>query len=373
MSVPHSTQAGRLPAVIAVADAVAGVSTADLLSHDAPAISVERAADLAMEIYGITGTIRPLSAEKDANFHISLASGQEALLKITNAAEDRAVTDMQTAALIHLMAVDPSLPVPHVCQTLSGAASHIITEPTGQAHVVRLLTYLNGTVLSMAEDGSGLYHDIGALLARLTRALRGFFHPAGGHLLQWDIKQAHRLRPMLAAVEDSDLRGRLTRLLDRFDAEIAPRLPNLRAQCVHNDFNPHNLLVDAPRATRITGIIDFGDMVHTPIACDLAVACSYQIANGPRPMDHIAKMITGYNSVLPLEDAEIEMLPDLIRLRHATTLGIGAWRARRYPQNAEYIQRNGAASLRGLNALDQISHADVINALQAAMRASEKE
>ncbi|MFX0545388.1 phosphotransferase [Roseovarius sp. S1116L3] len=327
---------------------------ADLLAHDAPEISLEMAADLARDLYGISGSIRPLSAEKDANFHIRLDTGEEALLKVTNAVEDRGVTEMQTAALMHLAAVDPTLPVQRICQTLTGAPSALITGPSGDAHVVRLMSFLSGTVLSSATPAPELYPALGALLARLTLGLRGLFHPAAGHVLQWDIKQAHRLRPMLDAVEDGALHARLTATIDHFDAEIAPSLTTLRAQVVHNDFNPHNLLVDGPQATRATGIIDFGDMVHTPVACDLAVACSYQVAEGAQPMERIAQMITGYTSLMPLERKELELLPHLMRLRHATTLTIGAWRARRYPANAEYILRNTAASLRGLDTIDRI-------------------
>jgi Ser/Thr protein kinase RdoA (MazF antagonist) len=209
---------------------------------------------------------------------------------------------------------------------------------------------------------------LGALLTRVTLGLRGFFHPAAGHVLQWDIKQAARLRPMLNAIRDTGLRARLTATLDRFDTDIAPRLPQLRAQVVHNDFNPHNLLVDAPQATRVTGVIDFGDMVHTPIACDLAVACSYQINDGAAPLEQMCEMVTGYAALLPIEREELDLLPDLIRLRHATTLIIGAWRARRYPDNADYILRNSAASLRGMDALDRIGDATTTRVLHAAAR-----
>ena len=351
-----------LPAFSAAPDAPPGM--VDLLSHDAPAISAGFAADLARDFYGISGSVTPLSAEKDANFHVRLPDGAEALLKVTNSAEDRAVTDMQTAALMHLARVDPDLPVQRIHQTLSGAPSALITGPTGEAHVLRLIGFLRGTVLADAVPAPGLYPALGALLARLTLGLRGFFHPAAGHVLEWDIKQAHRLRPMLDAVEDGTLRARLAATLDRFEADIAPRLAALRAQVVHNDFNPHNLLIDGAHATRATGIIDFGDMVHTPIACDLAVACSYQVAEGDRPLERIARMIEGYTALLPLERAELDLLPELMRLRHATTLTIGAWRARRYPANAAYILRNTRASLRGLDAIDRIG----IPAAQTALR-----
>lgn len=345
-----------------------GAGKVDLLAHNSPAFDTAMAAEIAQRLYGISGDIHRLSAEKDANYLVTLATGVKALLKITNAVEDPAVTHMQTAALMHLALTDPSLPVQRICASLKGNASETVTAADGQIHVVRLMTFLGGTILSSATPGPGLHHELGCFLARVTLGLRGFFHHAAGHVLQWDIKQAGRLRPVLDAVEDTDLRARLTATLDRFDAEIAPRLLPLRAQVVHNDFNPHNVLVDGPHGTRPIGLIDFGDIVHTPIVCDLAVACSYQIGAGAAPLHQMCEMVTGYASLLPIEPQEIDLLPDLIRLRHVTTLAIGASRAQRYPENADYILRNAAASLRGMDSLDRIGDAATIKALHVAAR-----
>lgn len=338
----------------------------DLLAQDPPAFDAALAAEVALQRYGISGEIKPLAAEKDANFLITLPSGEEALLKITNAAEERAVTDMQTAALMHLAAADPDLPVQRICASLSGKAAEVATAADGQSHVVRLMTFLGGTVLSNATPRPGLHRALGDFHARVALGLRGFFHPAGGHFLQWDIKQAGHLRPLLTDVQDAALRAELERILDHFDTEVAPQLPHLRAQVVHNDFNPHNILVDGPEAQHPVGLIDFGDMVHTPLACDLAVACSYQLGQGADPLQDVCEMVTGFAKRLPLEPDEIALLPSLIRLRHATTLAIGASRARRYPDNAPYILRNAAASQRGLAALDHVGDTAAIKALQHA-------
>ncbi|MFG6569433.1 phosphotransferase [Sulfitobacter sp. 1A13679] len=359
---PHG---GLPPFLSGVLAEEAGAQT-DLLAQDPPAVDAARAAEVALRFYGISGEIEPLAAEKDANFLITLTTGEKALLKITNAAEDRAVTDMQTAALMHLAAADPELPVQRICASLNGKAAEVATAADGQPHVVRLMSFLGGTVLSNATPQPGLYHALGDFHARVTLGLRGFFHPAGGHFLQWDIKQASHLRPLLADVQDAALRQQLQHRLDQFDAETAPRLPHLRAQIVHNDFNPHNILVDAPQAQYPVGLIDFGDMVHTPLACDLAVACSYQLGQGADPLGAICEMVAGFAARLPLEAEEVALLPSLIRLRHATTLAIGASRARRYPENAPYILRNAAASQRGLAALDQVGDAAAIKALHHA-------
>ncbi|MEB8388029.1 phosphotransferase [Rhodobacteraceae bacterium KMM 6894] len=362
----QAVQSGGLPPTLSGVLSDTHDAKADLLAQDPPAVTPVMAAELAQQYYGIMGDVRPLSAEKDANFLIRLPNGEAALLKITNAVEDRAVTQMQTAALMHLAAVDPTLPVPRICASLNGNSSEVVRLADGQDHVMRLMTFLDGTILSGATPAPGLRYALGAFLARVTLGLRGFFHPAAGHVLQWDIKQAARLRPLLASVQDTTLRARLTATLDRFETDIAPRLMHLRAQVVHNDYNPHNVLVDGPIGARPVGLIDFGDMVHTPIACDLAVACSYQIGEGAAPLEGMCRLISGYHSLIPLEPAEIDLLPDLVRLRQTTTLAIGAWRAQRYPDNAAYILRNAAASLRGMDALDRMGDAATRAALHTA-------
>ena len=59
----------------------------------------------------------------------------------------------------------------------------------------------------------------------------------------WDIKRLPQLRPWLPAVA-ADRRPAIEAVLDRFDEQVAPVLPRLRAQVVHNDLAPTNVLVD---------------------------------------------------------------------------------------------------------------------------------
>ena len=44
----------------------------------------------------------------------------------------------------------------------------------------------------------------------------------------------------------------------------------MRGQIIHGDVHPYNVLVGA--GGQVTGIIDFGDMVHGPLILDLANA-----------------------------------------------------------------------------------------------------
>ena len=72
--------------------------------------------------------------------------------------------------------------------------------------------------------------------------------------------------------------------LGNFEARVLPVLPRLHRQPVHNDLNPHNIVVDAIQHQRISGIIDFGDLTLTARINDLAIAAAYQVADSDDPL-----------------------------------------------------------------------------------------
>jgi 4-aminobutyrate aminotransferase-like enzyme len=106
-------------------------------------------------------------------------------------------------------------------------------------------------------------------------------------------------------------------VLDRFDAHVAPVLGGLRAQVVHNDMGRTNVLVDEHGA--VSGIIDFGDMTHTALVCDLAVAMAEVLNGRANALRAAPAMIAGYRSVTPLEPDEAAVLADLVAARLAIT------------------------------------------------------
>jgi 4-aminobutyrate aminotransferase-like enzyme len=84
---------------------------------------------------------------------------------------------------------------------------------------------------------------------------------------------------------------------------------------------------------------------------DLAVAASYQLVDGPDPVGAIEEMCRGYQSVIELSEAELAVLPDLISMRLCQSIVIGAWRATRHPDNADYILADASDSGVGLAAM----------------------
>lgn len=318
-----------------------------LLASAPPVLTDDQAMALAHDHFGLTGSLRRLTSERDLNFHI-VAPGGAFVLKIANPAEPHAVTNLQTAALLHLERHAPDLPVPRVIRARDGR--YEIDLPQG---LVRLLSYLDGRMMHTAPRTPALRRALATIAARLTIGLQGFSHPAASHVLQWDIRHSTHLRPLLPDIADPHLRALASDFLDHFDRDIAPRLPECRWQVVHNDLNPHNVVVDADDPSRLRGILDFGDMVHTPLICDLAIAASYQIDTADC-LTGLTEMAAAYHAVLPLTRVEAYLLYDLVLARMVTTIAITSWRAARYPDNAPYILRNFASARSGLHALSAI-------------------
>ena len=149
--------------------------------------SVTEVEELALTRYGIRGSARRLGSERDENFLLEAEAGRRYVLKITNSAEDRAVTDFQTMALLHVERQDPDLPVPHLVRAADGSVRGLLVGDDGEVRVVRLLSFLPGRPVHDAQRSAMQCRNIGAMLARLDRALETFTHPAAGHELRWDL------------------------------------------------------------------------------------------------------------------------------------------------------------------------------------------
>lgn len=304
------------------------------LAGQAPAFSVSDAARIARDLYGVDGQLRALEGERDQNFHISSETGG-LVLKIIDPTEDPDVVDLQIRALLHIADVDPGLPVPRIVMTRAGESRAIV-----KGHVVHALSFLDGELLEGMPAGADLLSDIGRMTARMGLALRGFFHKAAGRRIAWDPRQAVGLRRHTSLIADPQTRALAEQALDRFIARL-PELARLRTQLIHHDCHPGNILI---RDKKVSGLLDFGDMIHAPLIFDLAVPAAENHGNGLSSLESASAVIAGYRDITPLEDAEYDVLYDTMLARHAVTLAIQAWRMRHAPETAEKLARYCAAN-----------------------------
>ncbi len=314
-------------------------------------------ADLVERVYGLAGSVIRLSSERDETFKFIAATGDAYVLKIANPAEYPASLEFQNEALTHLKAAAPDVPAPRLVATLKGARSHDLPLADGAVRNVRLLSYLHGDQLYRLPPSIARNRNLGRLLAILGRGLADFAcRPPAGKLL-WDISHTLDLADLVEHVGYE--RQRLVRdLLDDFARSVPQAAGSLRCQVIHNDFNPHNILVDPASPSDIVGIIDFGDMVFAPRVNDLAVALAYHLASDDW-QDLAGAILSGYSRVTPLEAEEVRLLPVLVKARLAMTIIISEWRAASRPDNRGYILRNHPAAWQGLQRLSQLSASDL--------------
>ena len=151
----------------------------NVLEASPPRFPAEEVAAIAADLFDLHGEARDLGSERDQTFLIE-DGGEGGVLKISNAGEDSAVLDLEASALLHIARVDPELPIAR--QRGSG---------TYRGHFVRLFGRMPGR-----NPGPDLPDDavfaFAATHARLTLALRGFFHLAA-------LRSARRLRKLLRA------------------------------------------------------------------------------------------------------------------------------------------------------------------------------
>lgn len=338
-----------------------------MLTTTAPAFSGEQAAAVAREYFGIRASTRPLVSERDQNFRLDADDGRRYTLKISNHAEQARVVDFQNRALSHVADTDPALPIPRVIPGLDGSL-HYRVEYGGDHHLVRVLSWVKGRVLNDSERHPDLVNRLGRLLARLGLALQGFNHPGSNPPLLWDMKRADGLRTLLDSIEEREIRGLAAQVLDGFDMRVKPVLDGLRSQVIYSDMNLDNVLVDESDPDRISGLIDFGDLVTSPLIMDLAIASAYQLSDDEEPLNGALPMIAGYHAVNPLQALERQLLPDLIKTRLVTSLLIGSYRATLFPDNREYLLTSFDAARKALLRLGHVHPDEIAQRISAVLQ-----
>ncbi len=286
-----------------------------------PAFDVESAIAIALR-FGLRvsargATVRQLPSERDQNFLLTIDSGEKFVLKIANALESRPLLEAQNAVLDHL-GTRISFG-PRVVEGLDGERIGVESD-----YMVRLVTYLPGVPLAEAAPHSpALLHDLGRKLGQLGRALADFEHPAVHRDFHWDLANGNRIIDEYGGlVPDPDLIRKC-----RFEGST-----DLRRSVIHGDANDYNVLVEADR---VTGLIDFGDMVYSWTIGDLAIALAYVVLGKDDPRAAAGYVINGYTE--EFESVDHDVLWKLVRLRLAMSVCLAAHQQRQRPDN-EYLR-----------------------------------
>ena len=337
------------------------------LDRNLPVHPVDDARMALQQHFGLRGELRLLDSERDQNFLVAADDGQRYILKIANVAETLDVIEFQTGALRHIADTDPALPVPRVMCSADGRSCFRHRFPNGIEHFVYLLSYLEGVPLDDTEltPESAEYKQLGAFMARLDIALRGYFHPAAEQDHPWNIATCERLRPLTQYIDAG--RGTVEHVLDHMSKDVLPQLRHLRHQVVHQDAHTANVLVDPDEPEKITGLIDFGDMLYGTLVAEIAVACDSIPFDATDLVSPACDIVAGFDSVLALEEQEVELVYDLVCARNALTATIASARAALTPEQPAHID-SPRPFIERLRSLEAVGRSEFSRRLRAACR-----
>jgi len=354
-----SSRTDDLGPVIAVARATGIGASYDPIPRDL----VDR---MLTQFYGFSGRLQHIATEKDDTFLLEAASAKY-LVKISSPAEALPDIELQTAAMLHVRDTAPDLPVQLPVAGQDGRFEHRLDVVGYAGRVLRVLTFLPGQLLTDARPTPAQVRDIGRTAGRLSRVLHGFTHPRQGRTLIWDLRWFDRMRPLLRHISTERGSAVASSVFEQFNEVVVPALPTLPKQVVHGDFSPYNLLVDPGVPGYVRGVIDFGDVVHTARAFDVAVGMANLLCDDPEdPWAKAVEFVAGYLEVRELSDAELRLLATCAQARVVLRILMAQWRAIEDPGRRDYLLSHSVKDWSHLYLAHAVPTPEITARMQAA-------
>ena len=259
------------------------------------------------------------------------------MLKIASAGELAATIEFHAHALVHLERRAPELPIARMVPSLAGELVPVL-ELDGKPHSMRLVTYLPGVTFDDDQPISTAgMRAIGTLVGSLVDGA-GRFRSSGGARVH-AVGHRQRSDPRRRAV------GRVSVTTPARSGARPPTtvggaietMSTLPRQIIHNDGHAGNLLRSDSTSDLVTGVIDFGDLVHTVTVADLGVSGANLVPHQVDPVAALAALTAGFHAKRPLCDAEVAALPDLVLARLALSTLLVEYQIANAPHIADAV------------------------------------
>ncbi len=226
-----------------------------------------------------------------------------ASLKDTILAENEVLLHLEEGFISHI-----PRPVPHN----DNSYVKILDSENGKV-ISRMLTFLPGEFLGDTKHTKSLFESLGSFLGRLDTKLADLTnYTIQARKLKWDIQYLDLNKKYIRDISKPKDRNVVAYFFNQFEEIVRPVIPELRKQIVHNDANEWNILV---QNGEVSGIIDFGDLAHTFLINELAIAITYGCYDKENPLEWAVILIKAYNQEVPLEEKELKILYYLIAAR----------------------------------------------------------
>ena len=201
----------------------------------------------------------------------------------------------------------------------------------GKERICRMLSFIEGDFLGEVRHSEEMLRSFGEFLAKMDKRLQKIEnYIIKARQWEWDIQYFYLNKKFLNDIPNAGDRNFIRYFFQQFEENVTPLLPGLRKSIIHNDANEWNVLV---KDGKVSGIIDFGDLAYSPLINELAIAITYACYDKNEPLEWASIIIESYHKVLPLEEAELDILYYLIAARLSISVCNSAHSKKQNPDN----------------------------------------
>uniref|UniRef100_A0A0A9YU39 Hydroxylysine kinase n=1 Tax=Lygus hesperus TaxID=30085 RepID=A0A0A9YU39_LYGHE len=299
--------------------------------------------------------IKQLEGYDDLNFYLECRSEDDDVTyryvcKVVNNQDSQKpeIIEAQNRLMEHLGKKGISVPEPVPNNWLQ----YFSLETFGETkHLIRLLTYVDGSKLNDCSPSTELYFNVGDFTGRIYSALKGYKDDdLTMRKSPWMLSSVPDLHQFLRSVQNEQHQELARTAVQDFEDKVVPAIPELEKGVMHGDINEHNILA---RDTSIVGLIDFGDNCWGPVIFEIALCLAYMClhSNDISTGKHV---LAGYQIHRPLTSIENKIIKSCVCARLAQSLVLGCHSALEDQGNAYILssQKNGWPILTQLSALD---------------------
>ena len=272
--------------------------------------------------------ITSLEGYDSINFKVKSEKGTFVLKQNKYTAETFALLEAENAVLERLASLkNYDFPVPI-------ASVEQISMVIENDQIYRLLSFVEGHFLGDVPHTTELMYSIGSFLGAVDKKLDDLYYSAiAGKENQWDLKFFKSNQQHLKHITDAKDRNLVDYFFMQFDEHIYPIQHQLRQSVIYNDANHWNVLT---KKGKLSGVIDFGDMCHSWLINEVAIALTYVMMEKKDPLEIAKPLIQGYQNIYPLIEEELDILYYLVAARLCTSVCNSAY-AKTLKPDSEYI------------------------------------
>ena len=306
-----------------------------------PSFSKSEIKEIVLEYYGLITKVELLDSDRDQNFYLQNNNGKEYVIKIYNSDERQDIIDLQTDLLIYFEKCHSSfIIVPTVVKSLNGT-SIIKIKKDNILYVLRLTKFVIGRQLKDINKNAISNNELGFFIGNLTKSLFSYKNDLVFRKFEWDLQNIDFLLSYKNKLDDRNKEKIVDYFVDQYKKNVVPKKGKFRSGVIHNDCNDHNIIVGIDN--KISGLIDFGDIVHSFLVVEPAVCIAYAILGEEDIFSICADIVKGFNCSFKLMPEEINSIIYLVCLRLCISVVMSKYRSKLFPNNKYLLVSNKKA------------------------------